>query len=200
MQDSSSPASEGTPRDDVSASLASLLELPEAASRQLWAILGPYMIGPPGAELDRRVAHFAAEHELSLARLVRALDAASTLLFAAIRDDAQPFQLAATLGERFTDDEAVRLREVLLPGYETAKELIRRQLISRTISDHGALLTRVDWRVDRIVASRRGENLMAPIAVLTLHVREGEQQRRVTVQATVEVVRALRQVCDKLLS
>ena len=63
----------------------------------------------------------------------------------------------------------------LLPGYEAAKEAIRREMAYATLSDHGMLVERVDWRVDYVTSSNRGREPQVPRRRhITLGYRKGE--------------------------
>jgi len=64
-----------------------------------------------------------------------------------------------------------------MPGYEAAKAFVRREIHQAALADHGKVVERVDWRVDQVVTSNRGEKLGVPVAVLTLSFRRGSGGR-----------------------
>jgi hypothetical protein len=85
-----------------------------------------------------------------------------------------------------------------MPGYEAAKVLVRHEIARAALADHGKVVERVDWRVDQVVTSNRGEKLGVPVAVVTLSYREGERRDRITLQLPPQALRELAAMCQRL--
>ena len=64
-----------------------------------------------------------------------------------------------------------------------------------TIEDRAA-----QWRVDTIEASERGVKLRLPVAMLTLHYREGSEVGRITLQVLPDMMGELKGICERVLS
>jgi hypothetical protein len=118
-----------------------------------------------------------------------------------IREAARRDVPAGALGEdldRLCPGELL-VKELVLAGYEPARDRMRHEMVKAAIADHGKLLVGINWRVDAIQASERGMKLRMPVAMLTLHYREGAEMGRVTLQVLPDMVGELRGVCDKVL-
>lgn len=127
----------------------------------------------------------------------RALKACRFLLREASRADLDAAAFAADVDALSGCSEEIRA--ILLAGYDAAKGLLRREILRKSLLDHGRLLVGVDWRLDQVLASGHGANLGTPVGVLTLRYRDGERQERLTLHALPEVLRELRDACDRLL-
>jgi hypothetical protein len=79
------------------------------------------------------------------------------------------------------------------------KTQVRAELLRGTIADHGKLVEGIDWRIDSISASDRGESFGYAIGVLTFRYREGEERSRITVQLLPDALAELRAICDRML-
>lgn len=185
---------------DMQRDLRALAELPEGARTSIWTILGPALNERVPADLDRAVGAFATRHEVSPERVAALVRAYRVLLRSAFVVDASPRDLANDLDAVARDeDEGERLRTAILPAFPSARELLRQEASGGAVSDHGAVLLGVDWRLDRLVASTRGESDGAFVGMVTLRFREGERERRLTVQALPEAIGQLRDACDRMM-
>src|SRR5262249_50677739 len=115
----------------------------------------------------------------------------------AARHDVPAGALAEDLDRLCPDDPLVK--ELLLAGYDAAKDQLRNEIVRAAIADHGKILVGVSWRLDAIQASDRGGKLRTPVAMLTLHYREGGETGRVTMQVLPDMMGELKQVCEKVL-
>src|SRR5262249_49322435 len=92
-----------------------------------------------------------------------------------------------------------RVKEIVLAGYAPAKDQLRREILMAAVADHGKLLVGVSLRLDTIHTSERGARLQMPVAVLTLHYREGAEAGRVTLQMLRDMMDQLRSTFAQVL-
>jgi hypothetical protein len=181
---------------EIGADIALLTALPQLARRQLYRVLGPCLGEPVPSSVDAQLDQFCREHGLEPALFARAIKASRFLLRQAAMQDLREAELAADLAKLGDEGE---IRAMLAPGYEVAKRAIRADITRGALADHGKLVERVDWRMDSVTASNRGENLNLTVAVLTLTYRQRDRQEEVTVQLQREAVMELRAMCDRFL-
>jgi hypothetical protein len=186
-----------SPSPELASDLLGILSLPEAARRRFWEVLGPSLGDPVPREVEGKVARFVAEHGADAGATPRALKAARTLVRLASALDVGPKQLAEDLTRVAGGSPAIA--EVILPGYDRARARLRAELGRRTVADHGRVLEAVRWRVDVLGASDRGLGLKLPVVTLTLHYREAGRREQLSVQVLPEVMKQLRDVCDRVL-
>lgn len=173
------------------------LELPPRLRERFWDILGPCLAEPLPRELEADLDRLCAEHALAPDALARALKACRFLVRSAAAHDLD--------GRAFAEDLALlaggspRLANLLLPGYEAARAVVRSELARTALHDHGKVIEGIDWRIDVITASSQAAKLRAPLAVITLRYREGDDRDRITLNATPEVLETLRELCDRML-
>ncbi len=188
----------GAAPSELAADVALFPRLPEGVRASLWDALGPSLPEPPPRDLGERLRRFAEDRGASadeVARVVLGLRfvvrhaAARDLSMAVLAED-----LSALAGA------AEGLREAVAAGYDAAKRLVRGEVLQRAVLEHGKLLERVTYRVDYLLQSTEGEKLHVPVTLLTLSVRDGEARERLTVQVLPEQLRALRDLCNKLLA
>ena len=181
---------------EVARDWARLLSLPERARQSLWDVLGPALAKAPVAELDERATAFCRLYGVAPADLEAGLRVCRFLLSRAASLDVPTGQLADDVaalsgGQR----DAV---PVLLAGYEAVKGSLRREIVEETILDHGKVLVGIDWRVDSLVASDRGAQLDAPVALLTLRLREAGREEKLTAYVVPEAIGQLQQALAKV--
>lgn len=172
-------------------------ELPVNARRLFWKALAPTLPDPIPPRSDAAIDAFAAEHGVDDRTLARALKACRHLVREAAGRDVDAATFARDLAA--LDGERGELRAILLPGYDEAKTRIREELVTKAISAHGKVLVGAEWRLDMVAASSRGQDLRAPIAIVTLEMLDEGATKRVTFQATPEALRKLAKVCADLL-
>ncbi len=189
----------GRPAPDfLAADLGVLLELGKSAQDGFWEVLGPCLGEDLDNQIERAIDDFAKQHDVRGSQVAKAIRSCRFLVLGAAKINAEKHVLATDLGTLMPED-AERLREILLPGYEDAKPKVRAGAIIKTILDHGRLLTDVSWRLDRISASQHG--LMdAPVALLTLTFQEGETRTRETFHADLPMLNRLKMALDSLLA
>lgn len=183
------------PPAEMSADLALLPRLPAPARRELYRVLGPCLSEPVPGSVEPALEDFRQAFQLDEGALARALRASRFLLRQAAMLDLPASAFAEDLGKLGHGEE---LAATLMPGYEAAKAMVRDELTSAVLADHGKVVERVDWRLDQVVSSNRGAQLGGPIAVVTLSFREGERRDRITLQLPAEALRELKAMCARL--
>lgn len=172
--------------------------LPIEALMELYQVLGPMLSGELSSERFRKVSGaYCEKHRVSLSDLVPGVAAARTLLRGAAAEELEL--------EKFVEDLEVLGIEVpvakaLAGGYGRAIIRIRGELMMTALMDHGKVLKHTDWRIDQIRGSNRAKNLNAPVATLSFSYREGQKDKRITLQAIPPVLKQLRDVLDELLT
>jgi hypothetical protein len=187
------PAAPAMERD-----LRSILALPEAARAHMWEALGPCLAEPFAPEAEAVLDAFCGAYGAPEVELARAIKACRILLRDAAAIDLDRGHFAEDVDA--LSGGSPEIREMLLHGYDRAKAAVRTEMVRGTLSDHGKLLLKIDWRLDAVDVSNRGSRLMQSVAMLTLRYREGEQDGRMTVQVLPETLRELRAICDALLA
>jgi COMM domain len=173
-----------------------LCALPQPARQAIWEILAPFLTSGPGADLERRIDSFCELRRVARDDVLHALNACQLLFHEAIARNLTREEFERDL-DRLPADGGP-LRSTLLGGYEQARDAVRGRILSDSILDHGSVLTGVDWRVDQVLASDRGVQLHAPIALLTLRYRRGRQEERVTLQVDAQRLEELRAACERI--
>jgi COMM domain-containing protein len=187
----------GAPPAEILRDAEQALELPPRIRQRFWDILGPCLAEPLPSALEADLDRLCAEHSIAPAALARALKACRFLVRNAAANDVEARVFAEDLA--LLSGGSPRLAELLLPGYETARAMVRAELARAAIGEHGKVLESVDWRIDVVTASSQAAKLRAPVAMITLHYREGDERERITLQATTEALESLRDLCDRML-
>lgn len=182
---------------DLGDDLRRLLLLPAEALLDYWKVLGPCLAEKISAETERLLDVFCSAYRIPDDDLALTIKACRFLIQSAAKRNVP--------AERFGDDldrlcpDAPGLKELLLAGYGAAVSQIRQGILKAAISDHGKLLIGAQWRVDTIEASEQGAALGMPVAMLTLHYREGNEVKRITLQALPDMMGELKGICEQVL-
>jgi hypothetical protein len=187
----------GEPPPDLGADLSRLSRLPSEALEKLWQVLTPCLAETLSKETEELLDVFCAAYRVDDDDLARAVKACRFVIRSAAQRDLPAGALAADL-DRLCPAEP-RVKEILLAGHAPAKEQIRREILAAAVADHGKLLVGVSLRLDTIQASERGARLQTPVAMLTLHYREGAEAGRVTVQVLPDMFESLRRSFEQVL-
>lgn len=188
----------GTIPDTIARDLETLASFPAAARAGFLEVLKPGLEPSLRPQVDQLVEAFARRHDLVGNRVAEAIRGCRYLVYEAAKAGAERHALAADI-EALAGANAEVIRDVILAAYEATRASIREEVVRRTVLDHGALLTNVDWRVDKILASQHGRVVGAQMALLTLTYREGEETRRVTLHCEPAMLARLKQICDELV-
>lgn len=183
---------------DLGADLRRLLALPAPALMRFWQVLGPALAETLSPETARLLDVFTSAYALDGQSLALAVKACRFLVREAAARDLPAAALAEDLGRLCGDAPGVG--EILLAGYEPAREQIRRDILRAALADHGKVLVGARWRVDRIQACERGARIGAPVALLTLSYCEGPARKRLTLQVLPDMVGELKGICESILT
>ena len=183
---------------EIVGDLRKLLDLPPRARQTLWEVLGMCLGAKIPPEAEARLTEFCKTHGADEGALGAAIKACRFLLRSAASLDLSRAVFAEDLAN--LSGEGQELSELLLAGYDRAKNLIRVEILQGALADHGKLCEGIDWRVDYLTSSNRGEKLRIPVAMLTLRYREGSRSDRITVQFLPDAIKDLRKICDQILS
>jgi len=172
-----------------------LLSLPERARAGLWEILGP-SLGGVDAEMERRAEAFCRLYELPPSDVKASLRVGRFLLTRAAAQNLPARALAEDLVALGAADGTIA--GMLVGGYEAVREGLRRSMAEEALFEHGSVLVGLDWRVDRMVASDSRAELDMPLALMTLRTREGGKDKKTTFYAVPEVIRQIREACERI--
>ncbi|NUP14157.1 MAG: hypothetical protein HOW73_49620 [Polyangiaceae bacterium] len=175
--------------------LRALGDLPERARERFDEVLTPCLEPTLADDTDRAIESFCRRHDAIGNRVAAALRGARFLIWEAAKNDASAADIESDLSE-IVPEHVAAVQAVIGPAYRASRDRIRAELVRRTVSDHGALLVGVDWRLDRIVASQHARNIDSHVAVLTLAYREGSETKRLSIQCDASMLQRLRAACD----
>jgi hypothetical protein len=185
------------PPTDLAVDLRRLLGLPTAAVGKLWTVLLPSLDDPLPPEAASLLDMFSAAYGVDPDALASPIRAIRFLYTEVARNDIDEATLAADLALLCPDEPLVH--ELVLAGFQPAKDRLRKQMLQAALADHGNLLIGARWRLDMIQASERGRRLSVPVAILTLQYMEGSEKRRITVQALPDMMGELKTICEQVL-
>ena len=172
--------------------------MPDAKRPALWELLSVALPEELPTGFDSLLERFAAEHDLPPPRLVRVLRVCRMLLREAARRNVP----ATAFGDDLTALGVPTSGDVgafLMSHYADAMGMLRHEVRYGALTDHGKLLTRVDWRVDVVKHAHRGVEIEEPVALVTLHFLEGDRRERVTFQALPDLLAELQGMCRQVL-
>ncbi|MFH1844615.1 MAG: COMM domain-containing protein [bacterium] len=172
-----------------------LAKFAETVRREFWELLGAVVMAPADPDNQARLEAFCDANELERDTVFGAIQACDFLLGNATALNLEPDGLRQDLTALSGGQTAVATE--FQDRYQAAKPLLRNRLMEATLSDHGKLLTGLDWRVDNVTASDRGAQLNATVVYLTMRYRDGENQDRVTFQLTPEALKQLKAFTDR---
>ncbi len=170
-------------------------EMTPDAQRDLWAILEPGLLLPPGQEQQERGAAFCEKYGINLEALASVVQACGLLFQQAASHDlsVELFQedlsaLSETAGSHV---------DLMVSRYASVKRSLRQSILAATLADQGKLLTGVHWSTEQLSASDRGTALDATVVRLTLQYVDGAQAERITLQLTPDSIRELKAFTDR---
>jgi len=184
--------------ETIPSDLRACAELAEPARANLPEILIPCLEPQLAEDTDRRIEQFCRKHDTVGNRVALAIRGIRFVIWEAARVGASADDLMSDL--RLVVPDAVdALAPVIVPAYEASRPRIRRDLLQRTLSAHGAIVTGVEWSLHRVLASQHAARVDADIGVITLSYREGAKAERLTLQFDRDALLRLRSACDRLL-
>jgi hypothetical protein len=183
---------------DLGGDLRRLLRIRPEGRARIWQVLGPCLGETISKDTEQLLDVFCSAHGISDDDLGRAIKACRFLVQSAARLDVPRDRFAEDLA-RLCPDAPV-IAEILLAGYDAAKAQIRQALALAAVLGHGKVLVGAEWRVDTIETASSGGKLRVPVAMLTLHTREGQERQRITLQVMPDMLRQLKAMCEQILS
>lgn len=181
---------------ELAPSLMKMMELEENVRASFHELLGAVLGQAPDEQVDESITRLCRQNQLEVDVAGTAIKASRFLLRQAAAFDVSSTQMVEDLTSIGCAPELVA---TLAKIYEMSANDLRLEIAQSTIVAHGNVLTGVEWRVDTLGASNRGRGINIPIAMLTLHFRNGEETNRITLQALPDAVNTLREVCENLL-
>jgi hypothetical protein len=182
----------------VVAAWQALQALPEAAARDIWAVLGPMLDAPRSPEVAERFRNYCRVHELVPAIAGRMFEELRGVVQRAAAAGVAPGAFAADLAALDPGTTDRGAGQVLVAGYAKALPVLRRRILVETLSDHGAVLTGIDWRLDRVAASNHGADIEAAVLLVTLRYRENGRDERLSLQLTPDGIRQLKELAARI--
>ncbi len=185
----------------MAADLRALARLPERARARFWDALGPALPDPLPASVEPALDTFARAFEAPKDDLARALKASRFLVREAsargLDRDRFGEDIVRLAGGPLSPEAAV-IGPLLLSRYDAARAALSAGVARDTLADHGAVLQSIEWRLDGILASSRGDAGDAKIAVLTLGYRQGDRNDRITLHLSPDKLEELRRACERM--
>jgi hypothetical protein len=181
---------------ELGPSLMKVMELAEPLRQSFEQLVLPCMGQAPDEQVDEAITQLCRNNELDVDVAGTAIKATRFFLRQAAALNVSPQQLGEDLTALSCPGELIA---TLSKVYELALNDLRLEIAQSTIVAHGNVLTGVEWRVDTLGASNRGRGINIPVAMITLHFRNGDETERLTLQALPDAVNTLREVCENLL-
>ena len=186
----------------ISADLRLIAAMPDAARSRFWDALGPALSEPVPDSIENTLDAFARAHDVHPNILARALKASRFLVREASARglDRSLFEedIVHLCGGGLSPEAAI-ITPLLLSRYDTARLSLGSVAFRETVADHGPVLHSVEWRLDGVLASSRGDTGNAHIAVLTLGYGQGPEEKHLTLQITRDKLEELRRACERML-
>lgn len=186
----------------IGADLRLLASLPEAARLRFWDALGPALSDPVPDSIDTTLDAFTRTHEVHPTVLGRMLKASRFLVREACArnlDRARFEEDVVRLCGGALSAEAVVVAPILLSRYEAARTSLCAIAFRASVADHGYVLHSVEWRIDSVLASSRGNAGGTRVAVLTLGYGQGNEEKKLTLNVTPDKLEELRNACERML-
>lgn len=188
--------------DAIAADLRLVASLPEKARARFWEALGPALPEPVPESVETALDAFARAFDVPSNELARALRASRFLVREASArglDRTQFEEDIIRLCGGTLAPEAAIIAPILLSRYEAARASLGATAFRETIADHGYVLRSVEWRIDSVLASSRGNTGGARVAVLTLGYGRSNEEKQLTVHVTPDKLEELRRACERML-
>ncbi|MEM7235427.1 MAG: hypothetical protein AAF517_24860 [Planctomycetota bacterium] len=169
--------------------------LPAEGKGPFWNLAAPTLLDLDAQRTPELIQGFCSRFETNPDDVTTAVRGCTLFLGRASALDitAQQFQadLDALSGGSLDDVGPI------LEQYEATKRDIREAMIRGSLSDHGKVLTGVDWRVDQMTASDRGTRFDTNVVFLTLRYQDGDKNEKITLQLTSEGLSQLKSFSDR---
>ncbi len=175
------------------------LELPGRVHAKIWEVLTPILLEIPQEQKAQHVTGLASTWGVEASDLSLAAEGCHALLLGATARGMDAADFDADLKTLGGEADVPVARAALIEGYDRASNIIRQQLVAKSVAEHGKVLTGLNWRIDRILSSGHGVELNTPILMMTLHYEDAGEKRHITFQMSDRVLKMVRDFCDKML-
>jgi hypothetical protein len=172
-----------------------LAAFPAEAREPFWLLLASMLLQPAGPGHQNHIAMLGRQHGIAPDALLAAIRCCERLLRQAAALDLSEAQFRQDLEALGGPAE---LAAFILARFPETRHLLRRQILMDSLAAHGKVMTDLEWRLDQVLHSSKGNRLGAEIVLLTLHYQEGRSAGAVTLQLTREAAQLLRRFCDRL--
>jgi hypothetical protein len=173
-----------------------LAGFPHAAWEPFWLLLAPVLLQPGSPANQSLVAMLCKGHGIQPEAMLEAIASCELLLKQAAAMDLTEDQFRLDL--EILGGGPSELTQFIRPRFPEAKQVLRSQILMDSLAAHGKVMTDLEWRLDQVMHSSKGNHLSTEIVLLTLHYQEGRSPGTVTLQLTQEAARMLRRFCDRL--
>ncbi len=165
------------------------------ASAAFWDLLGAFLSEPGHPSHDQLLQSYVDTHKVDVQEVLTAMDACNQLLNQSVALDISDAHFQEDV-ETLAGGKTAQGVE-LIRRYAGARPVLRRRVIEESLSDHGNVLVGLDWRLDRVEASDRGNQLNASVVFLTLNYRDRDDVKRITLQLVPESLQLLKSFTDR---
>lgn len=173
-----------------------LCALPRTCRESFRLLLESVLMNPENATNKELILLFSKEHDVPPESLWSAMGCCELLLKQAAALDLPQDRFRQDI-EALTGGSPDDLGQFILTRYPDAIEGLRRQILLESLAGHGKVMTGLQWRLDTLKHSSKGNNLNTDIVLLTLSYREGQNENSITLQLTEDAARQLKKFCDR---
>lgn len=172
-----------------------LAAFPPAAWEPFWLLLAPVLLQPGSPTHQNLIAMLGQQYSIAPDAMLAAIRCCELLLKQAAALDLTEAQFRQDLESLGGPAE---LTGFIQARFSETKQLLRRQILMDSLAAHGKVMTDLEWRLDNVLHSSKGNRLGTEIVLLTLHYLEGRTPGSVTLQLTREAAQMLGRFCDRL--
>jgi len=183
---------------ELAADLQALGDLPEQARLSIWRAVEPILPDPVPQSATSLLESLAQELAIEAGQLARVASAIRALYRFAARMDLPPADFESDL-RALSGDRAEGIVPIVMQTAELARAPIQPELLQKTVSAHGKVLTSADWRLDVVTSSNLGRGMKLPLVTLTLHYEEHGTRSAVTLQVLPSVLRRLKETLGTIV-
>jgi hypothetical protein len=173
-----------------------LAAFPAASREPFWLLLAQVLMQPGSPTNPNLVAMLCKQFTIEPQAMLAAIGCCESLFKQAAALDLSEAQFRQDL--EALGGAPYDLIQFIQARFPEAKQVLRRQILMDSLAAHGKVMTNLEWRLDQVMHSSKGNHLSTEIVLLTLHYQEGRNQGTVTLQLTREAAQMLRRFCERL--
>jgi hypothetical protein len=162
--------------------LEALLTWPPPVLQQLGELLELALSPQLDDRLTTRLSRVAREHDVETDLLLPPLKALRFLLREGAKNNAGGNAFAEDVRTITAPEHHDALLGMLAPFAEQAFPALRKELLVRSIAEHGNVVRDVHWRTDLMQSSDHALGLDVTLTSLTFNYQDGPTPRRITLQ------------------